>query len=80
MEEKFLETVYPSNKSSLSHEEFAKRFQHGKHLTGNNDLKEGEMPKSAYWVFSPNKVSGVFNQLLKGTLREECFLIEKIDW
>ena len=80
MEEKFLESVYLPNKSSLTKEEFAKRFQSNKHFTGKKNFKDGDVPKTAFWVFSPNKVSSVFNQLLKGTIREECFLIEKIDW
>ena len=81
MEEKFLEAVYPPNKASLSRDEFAKRFQSNKHFAGPNDgFKRGEMPKTVFWVFSPSKVSSVFNQLLRGTMREECFLIEKIDW
>lgn len=38
------------------------------------------MPPPVDWIFSPRKVSDIFNELLKGAIREECFLIEKIDW
>lgn len=51
-----------------------------KNFIGVSENKENSQSKSMYWVFSPSKVSSIFNHLLKGTLREECFLIEKIDW
>ena len=51
-----------------------------KSFIGFADFKKSSHPNSAYWVFSPSKVSSTFNHLLKSTLHEECFLIEKIDW
>lgn len=65
---------------SLSYDDFARRFYTGKSFIGFNDFNGGPAPKPVDWIFSPSAVSSKFSQLLKGTIREECFLIEKIDW
>lgn len=64
--EKFLDVVYPPEKSSLDHEEFAKRFWTGKSYIGHNEFANdtGEI-ESVGWIFSPSRVSSVFSQLLK---------------
>lgn len=54
-----------------------KKFFTGKNYIG---YSEEETPSTADWLFSPSKVSAAFNHLLKSAQREECFLIEKIDW
>jgi hypothetical protein len=65
MEEKFYDSVYPPNKSSLSQDEFAKRFQSNKHFSGTQgdgfSKKTGEKTKTVFWVFSPSKMSSAFN-------------------
>lgn len=74
-EEKFLQVIFANDQNSISAQSFAKKF-----FAGKIGSSEEETPSTADWLFSPCRVAGVFNHLLKGVQREECFLIEKIDW
>lgn len=78
MEERFLSVVYSTNKASLNQSEFIKKFQASK--KSEKELKDGLATKAVFWLFSPSRVSSVFSQLCKDQQREECFLIEKVDW